>query len=329
RRQPGGWALAGPSLADDRDLAALTPAGATARARALRPSLAPLPRLSETDRGWPIGDLTPGGTPLYGSDEDVAIAVMAPRAGKTTALAVPVILDAPGAVVATANKADLWATTAALRAANGTVWVFDPQQIAYAPPIWWWNPLAAVRGVEDADRLASHFLQEIRGGQASRDFWAAAAGDLLASLLLAAATNGRSLIDVYEWLNDSASPRPADLLDDHGYRAVAAGLRGRQAGAPETREGVYETARAAARCLRNDQILTWVTPPADRRRHASAARRRPFRRQQRHVVPAVQGRRRRRQSAGRRLRRPGHARRGPPRRSRRRPPRPPHADHAG
>uniref|UniRef100_UPI001EF649C2 type IV secretory system conjugative DNA transfer family protein n=1 Tax=Frankia sp. Cj3 TaxID=2880976 RepID=UPI001EF649C2 len=262
RRQPGGWALAGPSLADDRDLAALTPAGATARARALRPSLAPLPRLSETDRGWPIGDLTPGGTPLYGSDEDVAIAVMAPRAGKTTALAVPVILDAPGAVVATANKADLWATTAALRAANGTVWVFDPQQIAYAPPIWWWNPLAAVRGVEDADRLASHFLQEIRGGQASRDFWAAAAGDLLASLLLAAATNDRSLIDVYEWLNDSASPRPADLLDDHGYRAVAAGLRGRQAGAPETREGVYETARAAARCLRNDQILTWVTPPA-------------------------------------------------------------------
>uniref|UniRef100_UPI001EF4DB63 type IV secretory system conjugative DNA transfer family protein n=1 Tax=Frankia sp. Cj5 TaxID=2880978 RepID=UPI001EF4DB63 len=256
-------ALAGPSLADDRDLAALTPAGATARARALRPSLAPLPRLSETDRGWPIGDLTPGGTPLYGSDEDVAVAVMAPRAGKTTALAVPVILDAPGAVVATANKADLWATTAALRAANGTVWVFDPQQIAYAPPIWWWNPLAAVRGVEDADRLASHFLQEIRGGQASRDFWAAAAGDLLASLLLAAATNDRSLIDVYEWLNDSASPRPADLLDDHGYRAVAAGLRGRQAGAPETREGVYETARAAARCLRNDQILTWVTPPAE------------------------------------------------------------------
>ncbi|WP_239309693.1 type IV secretory system conjugative DNA transfer family protein, partial [Frankia sp. Cj3] len=120
--------------------------------------------------------------------EDVAVAVMAPRAGKTTALAVPVILDAPGAVVATANKADLWATTAALRAATGTVWVFDPQQIAYAPPIWWWNPLAAVRGVEDADRLASHFLQEIRGGQASRDFWAAAAGDLLASLLLAAAT---------------------------------------------------------------------------------------------------------------------------------------------
>ncbi|SBW18275.1 hypothetical protein FDG2_0599 [Candidatus Protofrankia californiensis] len=126
RRQRGGWALADPSLADARDLATLTPTGATARARALRPSLAPLSRLAAADRGWPIGDLTPGGTPLYGSDEDVAVAVMAPRAGKTTALAVPVILDAPGAVVATANKADLWATTAALRAERGRVWVFDP-----------------------------------------------------------------------------------------------------------------------------------------------------------------------------------------------------------
>ena len=41
------------------------------------------------------------------------VAVMAPRAGKTTALAVPTILNAPGAVVATSNKPDLWASTAA------------------------------------------------------------------------------------------------------------------------------------------------------------------------------------------------------------------------
>ncbi|KDA40858.1 type IV secretory system conjugative DNA transfer family protein [Frankia sp. BMG5.23] len=256
------WRLALPSLAGPDDLAALTPAGVAKRARKLCPSLAALDRrrLSPTQTGWPLGDLVPTGPPLRGTWEDVALAVMAPRAGKTTGLAVPMILDAPGAAVATSNKADLWAATASLRAAHSRVWVFDPQQVAYAEQTWWWNPLAAVAGVEDADRLAGHFLQEIR--DKNRDFWSAAAGDLLASLLLAAAVSKRTLTDVYEWLNDSGSPLPAELLAAGGFPTVAAGLRGRQRGAPETREGVYETARTAAKCLRNARIQRWVTPGA-------------------------------------------------------------------
>jgi type IV secretory pathway TraG/TraD family ATPase VirD4 len=39
-------------------------------------------------------------------------------------------------------------------------------------------------------------------------------------------------------------------------------LAGRQAGAPETREGIYETARTAAACLANPDIMAWVSPPA-------------------------------------------------------------------
>ncbi|OHV56278.1 conjugal transfer protein TraG [Frankia sp. CgS1] len=262
RRRSAPWRLALPSLADPADLATLTPAGAADRARALRPSLsdADARRLGD-DAGLLLGDLLPRGLPLRASWEDVLLAVMAPRAGKTTALAIPMTLAAPGPVLATGNKADLWAATAQVRAGDGRrVWTFDPQAIAHAPQTWWWNPLAAVHAVEDADRLAGHFLQEIRGEKTGGDFWQAAAGDLLAALFLAAATSGRTLLDVYEWLNDSASPVPAELLAAGGYPAVAAGLRGRQAGAPETREGVYETARAAARCLRNDRILAWVTP---------------------------------------------------------------------
>jgi type IV secretory pathway TraG/TraD family ATPase VirD4 len=41
---------------------------------------------------------------------------MGPRANKTSAVAVPTVLSAPGPVVATSNKADLWALTAGLRA---------------------------------------------------------------------------------------------------------------------------------------------------------------------------------------------------------------------
>ncbi len=39
------------------------------------------------------------------------------------------MLSAPGPVVATSIKADLWAATAELRAGGGTVWLFDPQRI--------------------------------------------------------------------------------------------------------------------------------------------------------------------------------------------------------
>ncbi|MCK9931056.1 type IV secretory system conjugative DNA transfer family protein [Frankia sp. Mgl5] len=257
------WRLALPSMAHPTDVAPLAPAGVEARARALRPSLAGVDRraLPADAAGWVVGDLLPRGPVLRGSWEDVAVAFMAPRSGKTTALAIPMTLAAPGAVVATGNKADLWAATAALCTQAGRgVWTFDPQQIAHAEQTWWWNPLAAISGIEDADRLAGHFLQEVRGDRGSGDFWMAAAGDLLASLLLAAAVADRDLTDVYAWLNDSGSPIPAEALAGAGYPAVAAGLRGRQSGAPETREGVYETARAAARCLRNDRILRWVTP---------------------------------------------------------------------
>ena len=262
RRGGAGDVLA--SLAQPRDVAALTPAGASRRAQALRRSLADVPvkRLAPADTGLAIGTLAPRGPVLRASWEDVLLAVMAPRAGKTTSLAVPSVLDAPGAVVATSNKADLWAATAALRQRDTgeRVWVFDPQGVAATERIWWWNPLRAVTTVEEAARLAGHFIQEVRGDRGDRDFWSSAAHDLLTGLLLAAAVSGRSLHDVYEWLNDTVIPTPATLLRDAGHEAVAASLTGRQNGAPETRDGVYETARTAAQCLRDPRIMAWVTP---------------------------------------------------------------------
>jgi TraM recognition site of TraD and TraG len=67
---------------------------------------------------------------------------------------------------------------------------------------------------------------------------------------------------VYEWLNDSGRSAPRNELQRHGFTAVATALSGRQSGAVETREGIYETARTAAQCLRDPQIMAWITPPA-------------------------------------------------------------------
>ncbi len=265
RRTHAGDAL--PSLARPHEVADLTPAGVTKRARQLRPSLADVPakRLKPADLGITLGTMMlPGrrGPVLRASWEDGVLAVMGPRAMKTTAIAVPLILAAPGAVLATSNRADVWATTHTARAATGRVWVFDPQGITRVAQTWWVDLLAAVRSVEDAARMASHFVQPIRRDK-GEDFWLLAAEDLLTSFFLAAAASGGALSDVQAWLADANDDEPVSLLFAHGYPEVARALRGRQNGAPETRDGIYETARTAAKCLQDPRIMAWVNPPAD------------------------------------------------------------------
>ena len=247
------------SLARPADLPTLIPAGAARRARDLRPGLEVNPAPEQC--GLALGRLSPDGPLLRSSWEDVAVAIMAPRAGKTTALAVPMVLAAPGAVIATSNKADLVTSTWALRAQVGQCWVFDPQGIAHTPRRFYFDPLAGVGTVAQANRLAQQFSQQVKDpSRGGGDFWTSAAEDLLTALILAAACDGRDLAEVYSWLNDSAARLPVQLLRAHGHPAAAAGLEGRQAGAVETREGIYETARTAAQVLRDPDVLAWVTP---------------------------------------------------------------------
>src|SRR5205823_11950003 len=93
-----------PALADAADMRPMTLAAVAERARRLRPGLTNQP--TKTIRP-PAAGVVLGvhrrcggrGPTLYASWEDVILAVMAPRAGKTTALAVPAVIDAPGAVV--------------------------------------------------------------------------------------------------------------------------------------------------------------------------------------------------------------------------------------
>jgi type IV secretory pathway TraG/TraD family ATPase VirD4 len=232
----------------------------------LRSSLATAgPReITPADTGLVLGDLmrpAGRGPALYASWEDTIVAFMAPRSGKTTAMGVPHVLSAPGPVVATSIKADLWAATSRLREACGTVWLFDPQRITCQRQQWWWDPLGGLATVEAAHRMAAHFVLTVADSR-RRDLWGPAAQELLCALLLAAAGSGRSLRDVARWLDETVSPTPAELLIAAGFRALASSLRGAQHGAPETRDGIYQTARTAAACLHDEEIMAWVTPPA-------------------------------------------------------------------
>jgi type IV secretory pathway TraG/TraD family ATPase VirD4 len=252
------------ALATPKDLHPLTPTGARRQTRRLRPSLAHVDpkRLRLADIGLVLGTLLPKGPTLVSGWEDVGVAVMAPRSGKTSSLSIPMVLSAPGLCVVTENKAGIWEATARLREqrTGRPVWVFDPNRIARIEQTWWWNPLASVTNYPTAARLAGHFTQTLKGPQDSDPFWTGAAQDLLASLLLAAAASGQDLHAVYRWLNDSGNPEPERQLRTTGHMADADVLAGRRSGATETREGIYENARTAVQCLRNPDIMRWVAP---------------------------------------------------------------------
>ncbi|WP_327032150.1 type IV secretory system conjugative DNA transfer family protein [Micromonospora ureilytica] len=249
----------GKGLAGTHELASLAPAGIAARARELRPSLQGMRDLPPDERGNLLGDLMPNGPELRSSYEDVELDLMAPRAGKSTGIAIPRVLRARGAVLLTSNKSDVYSVTCAERERIGTVWTFDPQGIAHTPREMWWDMLAECVTIEGARRLAGHFVASVNDDTTKKDFWISAAQNTLTALFLAAARGGATVSDLLGWLADPADRTPIDLLRDAGMSAMAEQLQGTVRGAVETRDGIYETARQCVACLLDPEILAWVS----------------------------------------------------------------------
>ncbi|MEU1819904.1 TraM recognition domain-containing protein [Streptomyces roseifaciens] len=254
-------------MATRRDIEPLLAKQMTAKAQSLRPSLAEAEakKIAPAQTGILLGDLAGTRHEVRMGYEDVAVAIMAPRSGKTTCLAIPAILNAPGAVLLTSNKAagDAYTATLEARSRVGRTWTMDPQQIAHAPQEMWWNPLADATTLEGAGRLAGHFVSASVDASNAGDFWSKAAQNVLAQLFLAAALDRRPITDVMGWLAFPADRTPLDVLRDYRFDAVAAQLKGTVEGPPETRDGIYETARQYAACLLSADIAAWVTPQPD------------------------------------------------------------------
>ncbi|MEU1073527.1 MULTISPECIES: TraM recognition domain-containing protein [unclassified Streptomyces] len=252
-------------MAKHTDIEPLMAKAITSKARSLRPSLKDAKHIDARDTGILLGNLQGTKYEVRMGYEDVAVAIMAPRSGKTTSLAIPSILSAPGPVLLTSNKAagDAFTATLDARAAVGRTWSMDPQQIAHAQREMWWNPLATAKTLDGAGRLAGHFLAASVDASQQGDFWSKAGSNILSQLFLAAALDERPITDVMQWLAFPADRTPLDILRDHGFTAVAAQLKGTVEGPPETRDGIYETARQYAAALLNSEIAAWVTPQKD------------------------------------------------------------------
>jgi type IV secretory pathway TraG/TraD family ATPase VirD4 len=190
-----------------------------------------------------------------------------PRSGKGLHLVIPMILDAPGAVITTSTRPDNLTVTARARRRGGPVAVFDPQQLAPdTRSTLRWSP---VRGCDQpqtamirARALAAGTSDQVDNG----GFWLAQTEAGIRAFLHAAALDGRTARDLYRWsLDPIAAGEAVHIL--HANSAAAEGwadaLDAIIHGDPRTRDNSWAGIRIALSPLADPRVLAAVTPEPD------------------------------------------------------------------
>jgi len=147
--------------------------------------------------------------------EDQALVLAAPRTGKSGWLA-DRIIDHPGAAMTTTTRTDLYENTALLRGRHGAVHVFNPEGIGGLPSTFRWNPVAGCDQPAVALQRAASFTAATESrGLHDMAFWIGKASAVLASLLHAAALDGRTMSEVYQWAHGINDAEPEQILSAH------------------------------------------------------------------------------------------------------------------
>src|SRR4051794_12155511 len=193
------------------------------------------------------------------SSEDVLLVFGGPRTGKTQYLGGRII-DAPGAVLVTSTRTDLYEITAPLRRRRGPVYVFNAAGLAGITSTITFDPLTGcadpvTAGERAADMLAATTTSGRGGGSGDREFWDAQGRRVLAALLHAAALGGASIRDVHAWVSDpdAAQPRIAGLLRRSPEKAFETDVAQFVATNSRTRTSITSTVMPA---------LAWLAHPA-------------------------------------------------------------------
>lgn len=253
-------------MAASADIIAAMALGAVRRsARTTRPGLAFPHRAAPSAVGITLGREDRAlGRALYASLEEVVLAVAPPRSGKTAWLG-NVVIDAPGACVATSTKADLYEHTHRLRARGRPVVVFNPEGLGDIPSTLRWSPLDGCTSPRVAmSRAAALLAGSVAGaGMQDRQFWEATSGKLLRCFLYAAAVAGRDMADVARWASSPRDRTALDILECHDATPAgwAADVRQLLDAAPDkTRDSVYLSLATTLQFMADPAISRAVLP---------------------------------------------------------------------
>jgi type IV secretory pathway TraG/TraD family ATPase VirD4 len=199
---------------------------------------------------------------------EVATYIFGTGRGKTSALVIRHILEAPGAAVMTTNKVDGVREVLAGRKRAGKQWLYDPTQVYRhdARPDFVYDPLDDVRDLVDAQELAAIFEASTKDADSKKDAQFDSQGlDLFAYALLAAKLERLTLRQVYEWIVNQEHEEMAGVMGRYGQIGPKLALEGMQNQPDKTRGSVYATAQRMASAIANDNLLAWAATPGVRR----------------------------------------------------------------
>lgn len=207
--------------------------------------------------------------PAWARPEQSVLVLGPPRSGKTSALVVPSVLGAPGAVLSTSTKPDVLSATAEARRRRGPCLLFDPSGTVATPmgvERVRWSPVPACAAWDEA-LLVTHALVATtrpgtgRGEAGGLDHWSERAGALLAPLLHAAAVSGEELGTVLSWIDRRTPERALRVLDES--RSLVAGdlLAGIASTDPREQSGIWSTASGVLAAYRGEAALATTVAP--------------------------------------------------------------------
>ncbi len=213
-------------------------------------------RVSRAGRGR-VG-LGRAGRSVLAAEPRQSVLVVAPtQSGKTTAVAVPAILEWEGPVLATSVKSDLLRHTLDRRRDLGEVRIFDPVATTGFHRAHW-TPLASCGDWQGARRTADRLARAAQSTPTpahGAEFWDQAGARFLAPLLLAAATTGRGMDDVTRWIDTESHEEVLQALDGPDY-ATALNAAISVWGADERlQSSLYATATVALEAYNDPLVL--------------------------------------------------------------------------
>jgi type IV secretion system protein VirD4 len=184
-----------------------------------------------------------------------------PRAYKTAVLST-VVMEAPGAVVCTSSKPDLFSLTSGLRAQRGPVYLFNPMNIGGLGSNVRWSPLEGCQIPATAIRRADAFsLAVSTAGTEDGTFWSGKASDGLRGFFAAASMTGRDMRQVGRWAGSENEVADAiAILAGAGHDDWAAQLA-ELTGPAEKTSATIRMVLTRALAFMNDPALADATLP--------------------------------------------------------------------
>ena len=186
-----------------------------------------------------------------------------PRSGKS-ALMSRLIMAAPGPVVSTSSKPDMFTLTSGIRTRRGPVWVFNPQGIGGIPSNVRWSPISGCEVPEVAIRRGLAFAAAISTeGAEESAFWRREAGEGLQGLFAAAALSGQDMRTVGRWVGaPHTTPEAAAILAAAGQQEWSDKIAELNGPAEKTAQTIRTVMSSALSFLRDPALAEAVLPTA-------------------------------------------------------------------